>query len=50
MKIDLYAALKTLNFTLQNGKSISNGIKLLEHNAENKKEKIVYQNLCKKIN
>ena len=42
MKINLYTMLKTLLFTLQNGKSLSSGIQLLSNAAQTKKEKDTY--------
>ena len=42
MKINLYTMLKTLLFTLQNGKSISSGMHLLATTSKNKKEKNTY--------
>ena len=42
MKIDIYAMLKTLHFTLQNGKSLSSGIALLAQSTTNKKEQKCY--------
>jgi type II secretory pathway component PulF len=37
--------LKTLHFTLQNGKSLSSGMQLLASSAETKKEKSIYQKI-----
>lgn len=42
MKIDIYAMFKTLMFTMQNGRSLSSGIKLLVTSAQTKKERKVY--------
>lgn len=45
MKINVYAMLKTLLFTLQNGKSLSNGIGLLAKTAKTKKERNIYNKI-----
>jgi type II secretory pathway component PulF len=45
MKINLYTMLKTLHFTLQNGKSLSSGMQLLASSAETKREKNIYQKI-----
>ncbi len=42
MRINLYTMLKTLLFTLQNGKSLSSGMQLLSSSAQTKKERAVY--------
>ncbi|MCF6309144.1 MAG: type II secretion system F family protein [Sulfurimonas sp.] len=42
MKINLYTMLKTLLFTLQNGKSLSSGMHLLATAAQTKKERNTY--------
>ena len=42
MKINLYVMLKTLLFTLQNGKSLSNGMYLLATTSKTKKERAAY--------
>ena len=42
MKVDIYAMLKTLLFTLENGKNISSGMQLLSNTAKTKAEKKVY--------
>lgn len=42
MKINLYTMLKTLLFTLQNGKSLSSGMHLLATTAQTKKERNTY--------
>ncbi len=42
MKIDIYAMLKTLLFTLENGKNLSSGMELLVKTAKTKKDKKVY--------
>ena len=49
MKINLYTMLKTLLFTLQNGKNISSGMQLLADTAKTKKEKKVYLNIYEDI-
>ena len=46
MKINIYAMFKTLLFTMQNGKSLSNGLDLLANTEKSKKTKKIY----KKIN
>jgi type II secretory pathway component PulF len=45
MKINIYAMLKTLFFTIQNGKSISSGMALLEKTAKTKVEKKLYNKI-----
>jgi len=45
MKINLYTMLKTLHFTLQNGKSLSSGMQLLANNTQSKKERSIYQKI-----
>jgi len=42
MKISIYRMLKTLLFTMQNGKNLSSGLQLLANTAEKKAEKKVY--------
>ena len=42
MKINVYTMFKTLLFTIQNGKNISSGMKLLANTAKTKKERKVY--------
>lgn len=42
MKINVYTMLKTLYFTIRNGKSISSGMELLASAAKTKEEKKVY--------
>jgi len=42
MKINIYTMLKTLNFTIQNGRSISNAMKLLSKSAKTRKERKIY--------
>lgn len=42
MKIDIYPMLKTLLFTLENGKNISSGMQLLSNTAKTKAERKVY--------
>lgn len=42
MKINIAPMLKTLLFTMQNGKSISSGIKLLEKTSRTRKERNLY--------
>ncbi|MDF1881474.1 type II secretion system F family protein [Sulfurimonas sp. MAG313] len=49
MKINLYTMLKTLLFTLQNGKNISSGLKLLSDTAKTKSEKKVYMSIYSEI-
>ena len=49
MKINLYAMLKTLLFTLKNGKSISNGMYLLATTAKTKKESKTYLKIYEDI-
>jgi len=45
MKINLYTMLKTLLFTLENGKNLSSGMKLLASTAETKKDRKVYEKI-----
>ena len=45
MKINLYTMLKTLMFTLENGKNLSSGMKLLASTAKTKKERNIYQKI-----
>lgn len=45
MKINLYTMLKTLHFTLQNGKSLSSGMHLLATTAKTKKERTTYMKI-----
>lgn len=45
MKIDIYAMLKTILFTMQNGKSLSSGISLLAHSTKDKLERKIYSNI-----
>ncbi|MBL0708155.1 MAG: type II secretion system F family protein [Sulfurimonas sp.] len=45
MKNNLYTMLKTLLFTMQNGKSISSGMQLLAKTSQNAKEKKIYTNI-----
>jgi len=45
MKINVYAMLKTLLFTLENGKNLSSGMALLVKTAKSKKEKAVYSSI-----
>lgn len=45
MKIDIYTMLKTLLFTMQNGKSLSSGISLLAHSSKEKREKKIYSDI-----
>lgn len=45
MKINVSSMLKTLLFTIKNGKSISSGIQLLSNNAKRKKEKKIYNKI-----
>lgn len=42
MKINVYTMLKTLLFTLQNGKNISSGMQLLANSAKTRKERNTY--------
>ncbi|MDA7818006.1 type II secretion system F family protein [Sulfurimonas sp.] len=42
MKIDLYRMLKTILFTIKNGKSLSSGIELLSSTADTKKDRKIY--------
>jgi len=49
MKIDTYTMLKTLLFTMQNGKSISSGMQILCNSAKTKKEKKVYTKIYNDI-
>ena len=42
MKINIYTMLKTLNFTIQSGRSISNAMKLLAKSAKTKYERKIY--------
>ncbi|MCW8894803.1 MAG: type II secretion system F family protein [Sulfurimonas sp.] len=42
MKIDAYTMLKTLHFTIKNGKSISSAMNLLANTAKTKQEKKIY--------
>jgi type II secretory pathway component PulF len=42
MKINIYTMLKTLHFTLQNGKNISSGMKLLASSAKTRAERNTY--------
>lgn len=45
MKIDIYTMLKTLLFSIENGKNITTGIQLLEKNSKSKKEKATYKKI-----
>lgn len=45
MKTDLLTMLKTLHFTLQNGKTLSSGMQLLATNTQSKKERKVYEKI-----
>jgi type II secretory pathway component PulF len=45
MKINLYTMLKTLHFTLQNGKNLSSGMHLLATTAKTKKERAAYMKI-----
>lgn len=49
MKINLYTMLKTLHFTMQNGKSLSSGMELLANSAESRSEKKVYRSIYKDL-
>ena len=49
MKINLYAMLKTLLFTLENGKSISSGMQLLANTASTKREKKAFLKIYHEI-
>ena len=49
MKINLYTMLKTLLFTLQNGKTISSGLLLLANTARNSREKKIYTRIYEDI-
>ena len=42
MKINIYTMLKTLLFTIQNGKNLSSGMQLLANTAKTKREKNTY--------
>lgn len=42
MKVNIYTMLKTLNFTIQSGRSISNAMKLLAKSAKTKQERKTY--------
>ncbi|QOY51294.1 type II secretion system F family protein [Candidatus Sulfurimonas baltica] len=45
MKINIYTMLKTLHFTIKNGKSISSGMQLLSTTSNTKKEKKVFKKI-----
>lgn len=49
MKIDIYSMLKTLLFTMQNGKSISSGMGLLANSAKTRSEKKIYNKIYNDI-
>lgn len=49
MKVNLYTMLKTLHFTLQNGKNLSSGMHLLATTAKTKKECSTYQKIYNDI-
>ena len=49
MKIDLYAMLKTLLFTLENGKNLSSAIQLLANSTKTKKERKVYMRVNEQL-
>lgn len=49
MKIDIYSMLKTLLFTMQNGKSISSGMGLLVKSAKTRSEKKIYNKIYNDI-
>ncbi len=49
MKINVYAMLKTLLFTIQNGKSISSGMELLANSAKTRSEKKIYYKIYNDI-
>lgn len=49
MKINVYTMLKTLLFTMQNGKNLSSGIELLSKSAKSKAEKKVYLKIDRDI-
>ncbi len=45
MKINVYTMLKTLLFTIKNGRNLSSGMQLLAKTAKSKKEKKVYNSI-----
>lgn len=45
MKINIYTMLKTLQFTIQNGKSISSGMELLANSSKNTREKKIFSKI-----
>lgn len=45
MKINVYAMLKTLHFTIKNGKSISSALKILSNSSRSKKERKLYEKM-----
>ncbi len=45
MKINIYAMLKTLLFTMQNGKNISSGMELLYNTSKNRYERKIYKKI-----
>ncbi len=45
MKINIYSMLKTLLFTLQNGKNLSSGMSLIAKTAKTKKERKIFTNI-----
>lgn len=49
MKINIYTMLKTLHFTIKNGKSISNAMNLLATTAKTKEEKKIYAKIYNDI-
>ncbi len=49
MKINIYTMLKTLLFTMQNGKNISNGVQVLVNSSKNSKEKKLYTKIYNDI-
>lgn len=46
MKINIYAMLRTLLFSIENGKNITSGIELLSKNTKSKKEKRIYDEIA----
>ena len=49
MRINIYTMLKTLQFTIQNGKNISSGMKLLADTAKTKQEKKIFMKIYEDI-
>lgn len=49
MNINMHLVLKTLLFTLENGKNLSSGLELLSRTSKTKKERKIYANIYKEL-